>query len=156
MGKYQITDIQIFSNIYLSILQTLSSHVALGLERFGGPDNKATIEYVNVWNKWFDVVNIRNPIEWQKSGNPNKKPFTCQDDERFIWLEKGCLQWFQDWADQVKDRPTPAFKKSFNAKERSRMFIAKPTWEGLYMTTNSKIELTRFLLASGAKYVLTE
>ena len=63
---------------------------------------------------------------------------------------KDVIQYFEKWRYSILTRPG-----KFTREERARMFIAVPTFEGIKITINSVIELTKFLLAAGVPYVLT-
>ena len=44
---------------------------------------------------------------------------------------------------------------NFTRDERARMFIARPTYEGIRITIKSTVELVEYLLKIGFPYVLT-
>ena len=53
--------------------------------------------------------------------------------------------------------PQRGFNKeiNFSRDERAKMFIARPTYEGIKITVYSVIELTQYLINAGVPYVLT-
>ena len=78
-------------------------------------------------------------------------PFTYVSDQRFLWLCKIFLKYFQGWLNSVEQR-----QGNFTKGARQKMFILSQTYEGLKITVNSIIEATQFLLQHQVKYVLTE
>ena len=78
-------------------------------------------------------------------------PFTSVSDQRFLWLRKIFLKYFQDWLNPVEQ-----CQGNFTKGARQKMFILSQTYEELKITVNSIIEATQFLLQHQVKYVLTE
>ena len=60
----------------------LSTSVANALELFHGPDNQATVEFVRVFDKFFDCLNVRNKREWIVKRKGDLKPYETVDDPR--------------------------------------------------------------------------
>ena len=93
---------------------------------------------------------LRNTKEDQLKRNPNLRPYEAVDNERFHWLKNVFLKYFDDWEENIAQRP------GFTKREKDKQFISKQTRDGLKITVSSVIECTRFLLNLGMKYVLTE
>lgn len=69
---------------------------------------------------------------------------------RFQWL-LDFLVYLKNWKESADGRPG-----NFSKNARARMFLSWQTHEGFKITVHSVIEATKFLLAEGMEYVLTE
>lgn len=69
---------------------------------------------------------------------------------RFQWL-LDFLVYLNNWKESTNNRPG-----NFSQNARGRMFLSWQTHEGSKITVYSIIEATKFLLAEGMEYVLTE
>ena len=78
------------------------------------------------------------------------KPYTDVDDQRFQWLEEEFLGYLQSWRDSIDAR-----EGEYDGSARSKMFNAWQTYEGLKLITYSLVDVTKLLLRSGARYILT-
>ena len=61
------------------------------------------------------------------------------------------LAYLKNWKESADVRPG-----NFSKNARARMFLSWQTHEGFKITVHSVIEATKFLLAEGMEYVLTE
>ena len=82
--------------------------------------------------------------EWQL-------PISSPDDERLPWLTDTFLAYFEDWEKNVKNRPG-----NFSKTDGARMFLSRPTFEGLKISVYSLVEIVPFLLSEGFDYILVE
>ena len=130
--------------------QVLSNTVSNVLKEFGPTDAVQTAMFCEYANKFFDCLNVRHKKGGDYSLNPFLKPYESVDDERFVWMENSFLDYLKKWKNAVDFRPG-----SFRLDDRSKMFISWQTYEGIKITVYSTIELTRYLLNNGVKYVLT-
>ena len=78
-------------------------------------------------------------------------PYQSPDDERLAWLKNVFLKYLESWK-----LSTMAREGNYTPDDRNRMFLSSQTYEGLKITVNSHVEIIKFLLAEGLKYVLTE
>ena len=78
-------------------------------------------------------------------------PFESPDDERLPWLKDSFLGYFESWEKNVQNRPG-----EFTKNDQARMFISRPTYEGLKISVYSLIEIVPFLLDEGFEYILSE
>lgn len=62
--------------------QVLSQHVADALDFYGSSETLETKRFVEIFNKFFDCMNIRHWDEHRKKRNPNLQPYRSPDDER--------------------------------------------------------------------------
>ena len=68
--------------MHLSILtQVLSESVANALEFYGCTETSET--KVQMFDKFFDCLNVRNLDEYRKKRKPNPRLYRSPDDERF-------------------------------------------------------------------------
>ena len=130
------------------------------MKEYGPSAAAGTAKFCQYINNFFDSLNVRvpNAIELtDNNGNViNKKrnlfvePYKNIDDFRFNWLKNDFLKYFEDWMYSIETR-----SGTFTREQRAKMFIARPTYEGIKITINSTIELTKFLLNAGVPYILT-
>ena len=100
------------------------------------------------------VPNAVELIEDGKLVNKKRNPFVERykhlNEFRFSWLKNDVLQYFEHWLHSIENRPG-----TFSKEKRAKMFIARPSYEGLKITVHSTIELVQFILKAGVPYVLT-
>ena len=130
--------------------QVLSSTVANALEHCFGTHVQATVLFIRMMNKWFDVMNVKNLHEGQHKRNHNLKPYSDLNDPRLRWLEDDFLKYLDDWRKSVEKRPG-----NFTKKQKQEMMLSRQTLAGFQMTCQSVPEIVRIVLAAGAPFVLT-
>ena len=133
MNAYSIMNVKLAAQI-------LSTTVGNTILDFGPDEAKETRNFSLLMDSFFDCCNVRNTKECI-----NK----YINDERFDWLKNTFLLYFADWKNNIETRSGKYF-----AIEKSRMFIAHQTHEGITMTDTSLIECVQFLLGRGLPYVL--
>ncbi len=131
--------------------QVLSESVCQALQTFGPSEASATATYCQMFDKFFDCLNVRNTTESIRKAKPFLKPYKSEHDERFTWLTDTFLKYLAHWKDSIDARPG-----QYSDHDRGNMFISWQTYEGLKITVHSSIELVQFLLRQGVPYVLTE
>jgi len=131
--------------------QVLSLSMSNTLREYGPPEATSTAELCLMMDKFFDTVNIRGTDESSRELKPFRAAFRSKDDFRLSWLKDVFLKFFQDWLISTQNRPG-----HFTQKQRSNMFIAYQSYEGLKITAHSMIEIIPFLLTNKVSYVLTE
>jgi hypothetical protein len=109
--------------------QVLSRRMGLALRALKSDDLAETIIFVETFNKWFDLMNVRSLAEGYRTLNEDVKPFTSSDDCRLKWLEEDFIQYLDNWAKEVAERPG-----DYSKTERSKMLLSKETVEGLKIT----------------------
>ena len=107
----------------------------------------AQLNFVIEWTGFFEILNIRSTKEHLLKRKESIKPFVSCDDERFSWLENDFLGYLKEWKESIDIQDATA-----SAKEK--MFISRPTHEGLQITMYSMIEATKYL-NNGLDFVLT-
>ena len=99
----------------------------------------------------YICLNVRH----EKEGCHKRKefclPYRDVNDKRFKWLENDFIGYLNEWKDNIMNRPG-----TFSRNERAKMFLSAQTFEGLQITAFSLIEVTKFLLGHGVKYVFSE
>ena len=150
--KYDHVKLNPFSvmNVKLAV-QVLSESVGKVLQKFGPPQAQGTAQFCLMMDKFFDCVNVRNTKECTVRSKDFLRPFSSIDDERFSWLRETFLNYFEMWLKSIEAR-----KGNFTKGEKSSMFLSWQTYEGLKLTVNSMIELTKYLIQNDVPYVLTE
>ena len=130
--------------------QVLSKTVSTVLQKFFGESSNATADFCENINKFFDCFNVRSPKEGALNRNQYLKPYKSDTDDRFRWLEEEFLGYLQDWKASIETR-----EGNYNDSAKAKMFISWQTYEGLKISIYSLIGVTKFLLANGVEYVLT-
>ena len=140
--------------------QVLSSTVSNVLREFAPSYTIGTANFCQIINTLFDCLNVRVPNTVKlfddkgnvinKTRNPFVEPYTSINDFRLNWLRTDLLQYFEKWLYSIETR-----SGNFTRQQKSKMFIARPSYEGLKITVHSTTELIEFLLKSGVPYVLS-
>lgn len=60
----------------------MSSTVAEALDREGDPQTSETRRFVRMFNKFFDLLNVRSLMEATRTRNPDKEPYKSPADSR--------------------------------------------------------------------------
>ena len=145
-------DLNPFSKMNVKLAtQVLSQTTANILFNYYPVETHGSAEFCQQMNKFFDCLNVRNQTEFVKQRNENVAPYKDKDDDRLEWLTADFLKYLQDWKKSTENR-----KGNFSPKDRQKMFLSQQTYEGLQITAKSTVEIARFLLSSGMKFVLTE
>ena len=131
--------------------QVLSSSVSIALKSFGPQEAAGTALYCEMFDKFFDCLNVRNCTEHITKQKPFLKPYSSINDERFDWLLHMFLPYFTNWKESIESRPG-----IYTTNDKARMFLSWQTYEAILITTHSSIKLVKFLLQNNVKYVLTE
>ena len=131
--------------------QVLSNRVATVLRQFGSDEASETANYCDMMDQFFDCLNVRSTKEGTYQRKPFLHPYEDQNDERFTWLIDSFLKYFEDWKVSIETRAG-----NFTDNARAKMFIPWQQWEGLQVTCYSIVECARYLIANGAKYILSE
>lgn len=152
----KLTNDHIYLNPYSIMVvkyaaQVLSKTVSCVLKEFESPETYGTAVYCEMVDNFFDCLNVRSLSESTRKIKPFLKPYTLQNDQRFLWLENIFLNYFEKWLLSISNRPG-----NFTQRAKSKMFIAYQTHQGFKITCYSAIECIKFLLAEGMEYVLTE
>ena len=150
--KYEHVNLTPYSvmNVRLAA-QVLSSTVSNVLSAYGPPEAAGTAKYCMMMDTFFDILNIRNSKESEHKRKPFLEPFTSINDHRFQWLEETFLSYFESWQQSITTRPG-----NFTQNAKNNMFISWQTYEGIKITTQSIIEIVKYLLQNGFQYVFTE
>ena len=131
--------------------QVLSRSVAIALEESGNEEVLGTAQFCRMMNDFFDCTNVRSLTEHVRRRNQFIKPYTAQDDERFVWLKDVFLKYLENWR-----QSTMAREGEYSTDDRGKMFISIQTYKGLKISINAHIEAIQFLLGEGFEYVLSE
>lgn len=144
-------DLTPFSRMNVSLAtQVLSKTVSCALDQFIGGRVSELSRFLNVMNKWFDLLNTKSFAQSVRGRNENLYPYCREDDQRLCWLENEFLSYFEQWKHNVENRPGV-----FTDKQKSCMQLSYQTLNGLTITTKSIVHCIKFLLHKGAPFVLT-
>ena len=131
--------------------QVLSATVSAVMKSFSPPDTAATPKLCEMIDLYFNCLNLRSTVEYQRKRKPFLAPYTSVHDQRYLWLENEFLRYLREWKESIANRPG-----DFSQNARNRMFLSWQTYEGLQITSHSVVEATKFLLNEGMGYVLSE
>ena len=132
-------------------VQVLGKSVDIALRETEKDDVLGTAEFCDMMNGFFDCANVRSLTEHVQKNNSFVMPYQSPDDEHLAWLKNVFLKYLESWK-----QSTMAREGNYTPDDRNRMFLSSQTYEGLKITVNSHVEIIKFLLAEGFKYVLTE
>jgi len=62
------------------IVQALSNTVMKGIRKLLGEEAENTIKFIDMFDKFFDCVNVCNFVSCQHSKNPFKSPYQSKSD----------------------------------------------------------------------------
>ncbi|CAB4028143.1 Transposable element P transposase [Paramuricea clavata] len=110
-----------------------------------------TAQFCRMMNDFFDCTNVRSLTEHVWRINYFIKPYTAQDNERFVWMKTVFLQYLENWRQSTMTRDGVC-----STDDRGKMFLSIQTYKGLKISIHAHIEAIRFLLAEGFQYVLSE
>jgi Transposase protein len=109
--------------------QVLSKSMATAMAKLVGKEASETVNFIKIFDKFFDVLNTRHLREGIFKRNPDLNPFTSPDDPRLHWLNDEFLGYLEEWKSEVKERPG-----NFTTQHRSKMLLSRETQEGLFIT----------------------
>jgi hypothetical protein len=98
--------------------QVLSQSVFQAFATYGTRAEMGTAVFCQMFDKFFDCLNVRNSVEHVRKLKPFLKPYESVDDERFSWLLNTFLKYFTDWKHSIATRPG-----EFTPNARANMFI---------------------------------
>ena len=101
--------------------QVLSSSVSIALKSFGPQEAAGTALCCEMFDKFFDCLNVRNCNGHITKQKPFLKLYSSINDERFDWL---------------LHRPG-----IYTKNDKARIFLSWQTYEAILITTHSSIEL---------------
>jgi hypothetical protein len=63
---------------------------------------KETADFIDTFDKFFDVLNVSNYSSSYKALKPFKAPFRWGADKRLQWLKDEFLEWLDEWEKQTE------------------------------------------------------
>ena len=107
--------------------------------------------YCQMFDQFFDCLNVRSLEENQKKTNPFLKPYTNDDDKRFSWIIDQFLPYLNTWKENTQNG-----LGEFNQNPRSKMFVCLQTNHSIQITVRSTVKAVKYLLEKGSKFILME
>ena len=132
-------------------VQVLSKSVAIALRETGREDVIGTAVFCEMMNGFFDCTNMRSLTEHQRKKNSFIMPYESPNDQRLTWLKDVFLNYLESWK-----KSTEAREGTYTSDDRQKMFLSQQTYEGLKIAVFAHVDIIKFLLSEGFKYVLTE
>ncbi len=68
--------------LFLLFIQVLSKSVADALAYFGDESTTETENFIKMFDRFFDCLNVRSLSEWKSKLKPDLQPYTSPDDSR--------------------------------------------------------------------------
>ena len=130
--------------------QILSSTLSNVIKEYYPLEFQSTADLCQLMDSFFDCFNSRNQVEGMMKRKKFLEPFRDINDWRLTWLTNIFLKYFEDWKDKIEK------KGGISQKEKEKMFIPSQTYEGLCISVFSLVDTVKYLLQSGAEFVLTE
>ena len=62
---------------------------------------QATVLFIHMMNKWFDVMNVKDLHEGQHKCNNNLKPYSDLNDPHLSWQEEDFLKYLDNWKENL-------------------------------------------------------
>lgn len=121
--------------------QVLSETVAKYFYTYHSEVYHGTAEFCSMMDKFFDIFNVKNNIEYISSSKPFLRPFSCFDDSRLSWLSDVFLRYFENWRDSIEKR-----EGHFSLSDKRKMFISHQTYLGIIMNVRSLTGLVSYIL----------
>jgi hypothetical protein len=107
----------------------------------GGTDAEGTADFVSMFDKFFDCLNVSNFSNWARARKPYQRPYTNSEDVRLQWLEEDFLGYLDLWEKSVEERP------GFDNQQKKRMLLSAETLLGIRLTVKSFVEFVRYLFS---------
>lgn len=125
---------QVFSNSVAQCIEELSGH-----ESMKGYDTSELVLFIRLMNRFFDVVNGKDKDG--EGNNPDKFPFTSSDDARLSFLQNDFLQFFEQWKEDIRNRPG-----YFTTCEKNNMIITHQALGSMEITVRAMTGAIRYML----------
>ena len=125
--------------------------MAIALRETGKEDLTGTAEFCEMMNGFYDRTNVRSLIEHVRKKNAFIKPYESAEDERLTWLKDVFLKYLESSKQSTLQR-----EGEYTPDERQKMFVSVQTYEGMKIAVYSHIDVIRFLLSNGLKFILSE
>lgn len=162
--------------------EVISDTVGQDLEDKNYEGSSGTIEFIRIFNKWFDCLNGAHSFVGKKKRNPNLNPYTKDvlgenpTDTRFQFLDT-VLLYLKNWkneaynqnqnasvnisaiadatSDALEDEHSEIFQGDIDTDETPahRRTLSRETLEGIEMSTHAIRSAITFLLNEGVEYV---
>ncbi|XP_066912671.1 uncharacterized protein [Clytia hemisphaerica] len=121
--------------------QVLSTTVANCLKYRNNPETKGTEEFCRNFDYFFDCLNGQYERQGIVTKKPALNPYKSVNDPRFDWLEKDFIKdYIIQWQEEAKSQI------HLTKKERNKLCLSQPTFEGLQITVKSTVRLIKDLL----------
>lgn len=122
--------------------QVLSETVSNALAKTGGSEAAETARFVELFDKFFDLLNVSNFTNGTRKRKNFQHPYRHSDDFRLGWVEDVFLPYLVNWEKSVDAR-----QGEYSKSQRKRMLLSTETRLGLRMTARSFVGLVRLLFS---------
>ncbi|XP_034237897.1 uncharacterized protein LOC117643252 [Thrips palmi] len=152
---------QVLSNSVAQSIEDLANHKEM--ENF---QTSELVKFIRLMNRFFDCVNTKEDqeneseekepeVEGQEKESEetvemlqDKAPYTRLNDSRFQFLQDEFLGYFNDWKDDIDNRPG-----NFSDADKSRMTISHQGLGAVEITVHGIVGAIRYMISAGAPSV---
>lgn len=121
--------------------QVLSQTVANVLKDMNWENTTETVKFIEIMNKFFDVLNGAHSSQAIKQLKPDLAPYSEVNDERFEWLMKDF------WEDYILKWKQDNENLPWTASEIAKTMLPYQAIEGIEIAIRSFVGATKWLLA---------
>ncbi|XP_065883726.1 uncharacterized protein [Dysidea avara] len=150
--KYEHLHLTSFSKMRVDLAaQVLSGTVSSAMKLTGGEDARATADFIDYIDKFFDSLNVDNLNEGTRTRKKFQEPYYLKDDFRLKWLSDDFTSYMNTWKTSVEAR------EGYTAQQKQRNLLSELTMEGIQITVSSFVEFVPLILSQpGVTYFLSE
>ncbi|XP_066926644.1 uncharacterized protein [Clytia hemisphaerica] len=110
--------------------QVLSNSVDIALQMQNNDATISTQKFIGMFNKLFDILNVKSTTIGFRELNDDKKPFKGKDnDNRLEWLLDTFLPFLANWENEVNNLELD------DEKKKKRMYLSQQTSSRLKITS---------------------
>ncbi|XP_072027683.1 uncharacterized protein [Amphiura filiformis] len=151
--SYEHIDLTSYSKMKVGLAaEVISRTVANALSVFYASSAATTVEFVETFDRFFDLLNVRSRDEATRKRKPELAAYSSDTDWRLKWLTGDFITFLDDWEKAVKDRPG-----EYTTTQRNKMLIPTETTIGLRRTAKAFVAMAEFLLPDPkVQFILSE
>ena len=94
--------------------------ISVALKVYVRTETTGTAKYCEMFDTFFDCLNVCNTTECITKQKPFLSPYTSVDDERFEWLMSTFLPYFTNWKNSTESRRGGPYSNT----DKARLFTS--------------------------------
>ena len=131
-------NVQLALDIFSSeMIGLFKSAMFTGSPQFNDCDE--TLLFIETFHKWFQLHDVSNCTQHIHQRLPDKRQFSCPEDERLTWLESEFLDYLHDWKETVKN-------------QSKQFYLTTQTHDATVLTTRSTVHFIRYVMQSSCVF----